>query len=205
MKNIDFVNQENILLDGEQWRDAPDILGDLLISDRYEVSSYGRVRNKPYFKEGKNVHGPIKYLVGTKICKQSYSNDGYLKTHVSRKINGKKIKRSVGTHRLVAAAFLGMPTEEKPVTNHIDCIRDNNSVDNLEWVSWQENTIYSYKTGFSCNKGENHPSSKFTWGDVREMRRMHKEGHRICDIARFFDGNHDTVWRIIREKNWKEQ
>lgn len=205
MNKIDFVNQEDIYLDGEEWRDAPDILSELTISDRYEVSSYGRIRNKPYVKRGRNMHGPIEYTVPAKICRQSYSSDGYLKTHICRVSEGVRVKRSAGTHRLVAGAFLGLPTEERPVTNHLDSVRDNNFVGNLEWASWQENTIHSYKTGGSCNKGEKHPRSKFTWTDVREIRRLYEEeNQRVCDIARLFDENHDTVWRVVTRKNWKE-
>lgn len=49
------------------------------------------------------------------------------------------IKTSV--HKLVATHFL-RNTLKKPVVNHKDESRDNNDVENLEWVTYQENYHY---------------------------------------------------------------
>lgn len=43
-------------------------------------------------------------------------------------------------HRLVADAFLGKPKELNMIVNHIDGNKNNNCVDNLEWLSQSENT-----------------------------------------------------------------
>ena len=55
---------------------------------------------------------------------------------VSPFIGGKTIYRQV--HRLVAQAFIPNP-ESLPVVNHIDGNRENNTIENLEWVTHQEN------------------------------------------------------------------
>ena len=52
----------------------------------------------------------------------------------------------VYVHRLVAAAFIENPSD-RPVVNHIDGKKENNDVSNLEWVTFQENTIHAYNTG----------------------------------------------------------
>lgn len=56
-------------------------------------------------------------------------------------------------HRIVAITFIGRPTRHldkdysRLEVNHIDGIRTNNSLDNLEWVTGNENVIHARDTG----------------------------------------------------------
>nr|DAE11592.1 MAG TPA: homing endonuclease [Siphoviridae sp. ct2vX3] len=59
-------------------------------------------------------------------------------------INGKPKRFRV--HRLVAEAFIPNP-ENKPYVNHIDGNRQNNNINNLEWVTPAENTQHAVNTG----------------------------------------------------------
>ncbi len=53
--------------------------------------------------------------------------------------DGKRVRRRV--HRLVAEAFIPNP-KGLPVVNHKDGNKHNNRLDNLEWVSYRENTSH---------------------------------------------------------------
>lgn len=84
----------------------------------YFISSFGRVKS--------TMENP------TKILKQQ-DHKGYRKVGLFDL--GKKSQR---THRLVAKAFIPN-TLNKPQVNHIDCVKHNNCVFNLEWVTDEEN------------------------------------------------------------------
>lgn len=63
---------------------------------------------------------------------------------VSIRKNGKTITKKV--HRLIASAFIPNPNN-KPQINHINGIKTDNSVKNLEWVTQSENQLHAYRTG----------------------------------------------------------
>lgn len=95
------------------------------IETNYSVSENGIVRND-------NTNKILSQRIQQGYC------------HVSLTINGKA--KSCRVHRLVAQAFISNP-ENKPYVNHIDGIRSNNNVENLEWCTPKENTQHAVRTG----------------------------------------------------------
>lgn len=98
--------------------------------NRYLISNRGRVMSMP----------TVGHSGGLLV--QHVSNSGYLQ--VSLRDNSLKSHvRTVYTHRVVAETFLDNPKNEREI-DHIDCNKLNNSVENLEWVSSQENKIRAH-------------------------------------------------------------
>lgn len=78
--------------------------------------------------------GVVRKIKTQKIIKPQINSKGYLR--VPLMINYKQYKLRV--HRLVAQAFIPNPLN-KPQVNHINGIKTDNRVENLEWVSNSEN------------------------------------------------------------------
>lgn len=76
------------------------------------------------------------------------NNNGYLQIKLIA-ANGKRKGELV--HRLVALHFIDNP-EGKAEVNHINHIRDDNRVENLEWVSKSENNTIGRKQHYTHSK-----------------------------------------------------
>ena len=112
----------------------------------YQVSNYGRVKSlerKNIFYCGlrkKHLERPTK----EKILNYNKSNRGYLQVCLTK--DGKS--KTYTVHRLVAKAFLPNLKNKKQV-NHIDGNKENNNIDNLEWVTSSENNKHAFITGLN--------------------------------------------------------
>lgn len=105
--------------------------------------------------------GQIKNNATGKILKLRCDQRGYKKTNIS--INGKLY--TVFPHRLVALLFIPNP-ENKPMVNHIDGNKQNNDVNNLEWVTARENTQHAHKIGLISHETTSKKISQYTLDDI---------------------------------------
>lgn len=177
--------------DIEEWRDVTEFPG------RYEISSFGNMRSKSFLKTGKNVNGEFSFYTKPKPIKLFLNPEGYFQ--VSLMCNAQRYTRKV--HRLVALAFLPNP-ENKPMVNHINSVRSDNRVGNLEWVTDQENVQHSYDVGENSNSGELHPRSILTEDIVRRAKSLVSSGVSIKDTADMLGFKYATIWSAVRGVNW---
>lgn len=111
-----FMNSKGVINLEEVWKYIKGYEG------LYQVSSWGRVKRV-------NTGRILKTIIG---------KDGYIQINLCK--HGIQTRYKV--HRLVAQAFIPNP-QNKPQVNHIDEDKENNHVENLEWVTNQENMLHN--------------------------------------------------------------
>jgi len=120
-------------------------------------------------------------LIGPKsVVKPNIKSTGYCEVC----IYSGKTRKYWRLHRLVATIFIPNP-ENKPFVNHIDGNKLNNAVNNLEWVTHQENMNHAKETGLVLSL-ENNPRATFNNEQIHEVCRLLEQGYRNCDLADIF-------------------
>lgn len=94
-------------------------------------------------------------------------------------------------HRLVATCFLPNPAE-LPQVNHINGGRQNNAVENLEWVTASDNQRHAYATGVRGYNGCTGATAIRIW----EERNVKKR--KLLDIAKEFGLSFQSISRIAK-------
>jgi len=163
---------------------------------KYMASRDGEIKSLNYMNHGYE-----------KVLKPAHDANGYLRTMLLND-NGKY--DTVKVHRIIAKSFLSNPLS-KPCVNHINGLKDDNRVANLEWVTRSENTKHAFKTGLKTHKGEKNTSAKLTEEQVIEIRKNYKYGRRSKheggetkqQIADRYGVTFSAIKNIIQGNTWK--
>ena len=136
----------------EEWKDIEDF------KDKYEISNFGRIRNKltNHIYKMTNQYGWYFAII-------LYDN-----TH----------KRTARIHREVAKAFIPNPNN-LPEVNHKDLNKQNNRVDNLEWCTRKYNTIHGIKNGAKTLDGLNKYNKNKSYEKYGYIYQFSKSGEFI--------------------------
>ena len=97
--------------------------------DIYKVSNLGRVKRLIGYQAKKE-----------RILTQINNGSDYMGVSLCKNGKAKKLY----THRIVAESFINNP-KSKDEVNHIDGNRQNNKLENLEWVTRSENHNHRYQ------------------------------------------------------------
>lgn len=150
----------------------------------YEVSNVGRIKN---IKTGK-------------VLKPSDDKDGYQVVCLSEN----RKQRILKVHRLVAKAFI--PNRKQlPQVNHLDGVKSNNKVNNLEWLTHKDNVQHAINIGLFNNKGEKNPRSKLTAIQVKQIRKKYDSGAYTCrQLSKEYNVDYSNIHYIVNYKSWKD-
>ena len=111
----------------------------------YEVSDMGRIKSLDRVVKTKKGSRKIE----GKMLRLTLQPHGYLtvdlcvnNTHNQRRVN-----------RLIAEIFIPNP-DNKPQVNHINGVKIDNRVSNLEWATSKENNVHAFNSGLNSNEAK---------------------------------------------------
>lgn len=175
---------------------------------RIFVSNYGNVKRSEYKKWNKNnnsysISKEYTYIKNSNRGRQRFNSQHKIKKcglyeHVS--INNKIYM----VHRLVAEAFIEN-IDNKPYVNHIDGVRNNNIVSNLEWCTAKENSDHAKKCSIIIETSKD-TSYQETKEESDFIIENYNNGLSSTEIASIFSEkfrsiSHEMVRVIIHRKN----
>jgi hypothetical protein len=129
------------------------------------------------------------------ILKPAKDRSGYLVVRLTN--NENCIMKKV--HRVVAASFFGH--SDLPV-NHKDFNKENNSVENLEYVTISENNKWNAIHGKYLT-GEQNPKSKLDWAKVLTIHSI-KSKLSYAEIGRHYSITDVAARLVCVGINWKQ-
>ena len=155
----------------EIWKEIPGYEG------YFEVSNLGNFRSMDRMVKYKN--GGLRKYPG-KPLKVEQMQDGYQRIVLMKE----SIKKRYMCHRLVALTFIENPND-LPQVNHKDGVRNNNTVDNLEWCNELQNAQHAIKVLGKTMKGKTNSKPVYCKELDREFKSMKQTieflGNHACN------------------------
>ena len=163
----------------------------------YQVSNLGNI--KSLIRDKIMPNGSI-IKCGNKILSQRKTNSGYYQTMLCK--NG--VKKFFMSHRLVLESF-SINKNNLPQVNHINGVKIDNRLENLEWISRRDNQLHAYKLGLQKHAvGEMRGKvCKLKWVEVEEIKALIKMGVQNKLIAKHYKVNAVTISNIKTKATWK--
>lgn len=181
-----YINKEKVEnLPNEIWKDVPNYEG------IYQASNLGRIKALIRKTRTWQVHKEIilKHSFIDRYLKASFHKDGVKKTRM--------------IHRVIAETFIPNPNNF-PCVNHINAIRNDNRVENLEWCTHSMNMKHAYKLGNKNQKGSNNNCAKINQGIADNIREYYKNNQHFSqkEIGEMFNLKREHIKDILNFKIW---
>jgi hypothetical protein len=157
---------------------------------KYQISNLGTIKTLDRL----DSLGRFKKSV---ILKTTLDHDGYVRITLNGDSSKKK---NFSIHRLVMETF--NPISEKSLqVNHIDGNKQNNNINNLEWITGKKNVIHSLQIGLRPS-GEDHPNAKLTNFQVKQIPELQKQGYSLHTISKLYGVAYSTIKNINAKRKW---
>ena len=131
-----------------------------------------------------------------RVLKNQKNGNGYEK--ITLTING--IQYQMLIHRLVAELYIPM-VEGKNQVNHINGIKHDNRVENLQWCNNSENQIHAHSNGLKPS-GNRLWNGKFSKEDLIKIKNLSNNGIKRFLIAKEMNCSKSTISDILNKKRY---
>lgn len=159
----------------------------------YEVSNLGRV--KRLLKTCKYINNKSSTPRTEHLKYPTLNNYGYYKVTLWKNNN----RAFFYLHRIIAKAFIPNP-DNKPEVNHINGIKTDNNLSNLEWVTTAENLRHAKLMGLNDVRGEKNGMSKI---DPEFVPIIINSVIKSSKLSKLFNVDESTIDSIRKRKTWK--
>jgi len=160
----------------------------------YEVSETGIVRTLERYSNRKSKLGnPSPLVIKSKIKLANLSKTGYLTIALVKKNK----TYTTYLHRIIAEAFVEGKKDEKYVVNHINGIKTDNRIENLEWVTSSQNNIHALDK--KLRRTRNDVDEAF----VKSVMELRKKNLTNKNIAELLKSSASRIQGITSERTYK--
>lgn len=129
-----------------------------------------------------------------KVLKPTISNKGYYMVNIDGKTRN--------LHRLIAESFLSNFQDNLQV-NHINGIKTDNRLENLEMVTNRQNRDHAINLGTVNNKGSRNGMAKLTEEQVYLIRYKYKGLYKVNKLAEMFNVTRHCISEIQANRTWR--
>ena len=109
-------------------------------------------------------------------------------------------RRKFRAHRVIWEAVHG-PIPEGLEINHVNGVKTDNRIENLELVTRGENLSHAFRLGLKNYRGERHPQSRLTAANVAEIRERASTESQ-ASLAIEFGVSAPHINRIVHHRTW---